>query len=99
MTETKPIVELVDALPEQSVTTYVLDALDFVVPGEWENLTGFDNTVRAVTGQADVAAIQRIRQRASDLYADPASGYQKAVWVYPLTRDFRRQLCTVTPAS
>ena len=37
------IAELVDGLDESSVTVHVLHALDFVVPGEWENLIGLSS--------------------------------------------------------
>ncbi|NER51175.1 MAG: hypothetical protein F6J92_31790 [Symploca sp. SIO1A3] len=39
------IVELVDNLPTDNLTVKVLNALDFIVPGQWENLVGFDNTI------------------------------------------------------
>jgi hypothetical protein len=50
MMTTDPIDQLVNALPERNVTTAILGALDFVVPGEWENVTGWEATIRDVTG-------------------------------------------------
>ncbi len=76
------IAELVDDLDESGVTVYVLQALDFVVPGAWENIVGFDNTIRHVTGEEDPAFIQAIAERANDLYNDPDEGYQRAMWLY-----------------
>ena len=36
------IIEAVEALPQSSVTVTALQALDHVVPGEWDNTTSFD---------------------------------------------------------
>ncbi len=47
------IFELVDNLPEKNLTTMMLKSLDNIVPGEWENTTGFVNTIRKVTGEDD----------------------------------------------
>jgi len=78
----KPIFQLVDELPTNNLTTKVLGMLDFVVPGEWNNLVGFDNTIRAVTGETDESLIQQIGERAVQLYNDSSQGYQRALWLY-----------------
>ncbi len=78
----KPIFELIDELPTNNLTTKVLGMLDFVVPGEWHNLVGFDNTIRVVTGETDEALIQQIGERAVQLYNDSSQGYQRALWLY-----------------
>ena len=78
----KSIIQLVDELPNDSITVKVLNALDFVVPGQWNNLVGFDNTIRAITGESDAKVIQRIRDRAVSLYHDPQKGYQAAIQLY-----------------
>lgn len=80
--KTDPISQLVDELPESSVTIHMLKALDYVVPGQWKNLTGFDNTIRAVTGETSPERIKAIREHALKLYQDEKEGYQKAVWLY-----------------
>ncbi len=54
----KAIFELVDQLPTSNMTTRALKSLDFVVPGEWNNLVGFENTIRDVTGEDDEDVIQ-----------------------------------------
>ncbi|MEB3828699.1 hypothetical protein [Phormidium sp. CCY1219] len=76
------IIEAVDNLPESSVTTYMLRSLDFVVPGEWENLVGFENSIAVVTGKHKEKKIKKIRDRALDLYNDSSLGYQQALWLY-----------------
>jgi hypothetical protein len=78
------IVSLMDKLPQTNVTTYMLKGLDFAVPGQWENITGFDNAVRKITGESDPQVVEEIRQRALTIYNDPSSGYQRAMWYYQL---------------
>lgn len=80
MSET--IFKLVDELPTNNVTVKVLQALDFVVPGEWKNLVGFEETIRVVSGETDQQMIQKIGERAIKLYNDRSQGYQRALWLY-----------------
>lgn len=80
----KSIVELVDNLPSGGVTVMMLKSLDFVVPGEWNNLTGFDNTIQAVTGETDRTLVNKIRDRAIVLYANPNEPYQATVGLYQI---------------
>jgi hypothetical protein len=78
----KSIIQLVDELPSDNITVKVLKALDYVAPGQWDNLVGFDNSIRTITGETDAKVIQRIRDRAAALYIDPQSGYQAAIRLY-----------------
>ncbi|MDQ3712720.1 MAG: hypothetical protein M3388_10945 [Acidobacteriota bacterium] len=78
----KPIYEIVDELPTKGMTVTLLKSLDFVVPGQWLNITGFDNTIRVVTGETDEQMIQQIGERAIQLYNDKTQGYQTALWIY-----------------
>ncbi|AOY81076.1 hypothetical protein BJP36_15380 [Moorena producens JHB] len=78
----KPIYEIVDHLPTKNMTISALKSLDFVVPGEWENLVGFENTIRAITGEEDEEVIQEIGDRAVYLFNDRSQGYQRALWIY-----------------
>ncbi len=78
----KPIYEIVDELPTSGMTVTLLKSLDFVVPGQWQNITGFDNTIRMVTGETDEQIIQQIGERAIHLYNDKTQGYQTALWIY-----------------
>jgi len=80
----KSIIQLVDELPADNITVKVLKALDYVAPGEWNNLVGFDNNIRAITGESDAKVIQKIRDRAAALYYDPQNGYQSAIKVYQI---------------
>ena len=78
----KTIYELVDDLPEKSMTTRLLGALDWVVPGQWKNVVGFEKTIKEVTGETDQEWIQKIGERAIQLYNDKTQGYQRAQWLY-----------------
>jgi hypothetical protein len=78
----KPIQDLVDHLPTGGLTVSMLNALDFVAPGEWQNITGFVNTIQHVTGETDDDVIQQIGERAIYLYNDRSQGYQTAMWLY-----------------
>jgi hypothetical protein len=78
----KPIFELVNELPTNNITTMMLRSLDFVVPGQWNNLVGFENTIREVTGETDEELIQQIGDRAVYLFNDKSQGYQTALWLY-----------------
>ncbi|EAZ90448.1 hypothetical protein [Crocosphaera chwakensis] len=78
----KPIYEIVDELPTNNMTVRVLKTLDYVVPGEWDNLVGFENTIRTVTGETDEEMIQQIGDRAVYLFNDKSQGYQRALWLY-----------------
>jgi len=78
----KPIQKLVDELPTGGLTVSMLNALDFVAPGEWKNTVGFVNTIKTVTGEDDEDLIQQIGERAIYLYNDHSQGYQTALWLY-----------------
>lgn len=78
----KSIIQLVDELPTDNITVKVLKALDYVAPGQWNNLVGFDNTIRVITGETNPQVIQRIRDRAVVLYHEPQQGYQAAIKLY-----------------
>lgn len=76
------IIELLNQLPENNITVKTLKALDFVVPGEWENVVGADRTIEVITGESDADRIIAIRNRAIELYNDNSNGYQGAIWIY-----------------
>ncbi|OIP70652.1 MAG: hypothetical protein AUK43_08555 [Oscillatoriales cyanobacterium CG2_30_40_61] len=78
----KSITQLVDELPTGGITIMVLRGLDFVIPGQWNNLVGFENTVKTITGEDDPAYIQQVSERALWLYNDKNEGYQRALWLY-----------------
>ncbi len=95
----KPIVELVNELPTDNITIKALRALDFVLPGEWDNLVGFENTIRTVTGEDDQDLIQQISDRAVILFNDKGEGYQRALWLYQTISGAGRALGAATLAN
>ena len=74
--------QVIDALPTSGFTVSALRALDFVAPGQWENITGFQNMIQSVTGETDPDYILKVHQRAMELFNDPNEGYQRALWIY-----------------
>ncbi|MGF1461375.1 MAG: hypothetical protein ACFBSG_20405 [Leptolyngbyaceae cyanobacterium] len=76
------IYEKVDNLPDSGLTVRALKTLDVFLPGQWENLTGFDHTIKQVTGETDPAMVQAIGERAIALFNDKSQGYQRALWMY-----------------
>jgi hypothetical protein len=78
----QPIQKALDALPKTNMTTRVLSALDWVVPGQWKNTVGFENMIREVTGETDSQYVRKIGERAITLYNDKTQGYQRAMWLY-----------------
>ncbi|MFO0587520.1 MAG: hypothetical protein U0441_08275 [Polyangiaceae bacterium] len=79
--------EVLEELPEKSVTTRLLHMLDYVVPGEWQNIVNFEQMIKSVTGEEDQSIIQQVGERAIMLYNDPDNGYRNAVWIYRMVDD------------
>lgn len=80
----QPLHLVLEQLPESSLTTRLLAVLDYVVPGQWTNVRNFEQMIKSVTGEEDQTLIQSIGERAIQLYADPAQGYQRAVQIFRL---------------
>ena len=78
---TESINELVDKLPQRNITTMALEALDFVIPGEWDNTVGWNNTITVLTGAQGRDAMA-ISAKAMEIYANERNGYQTAMWLY-----------------
>lgn len=78
----RPIYKVVDDLSKHGLTPALLGALDWVVPGEYSNVTDFQEMIRTVTGSTDEAHIQRVGERAIHLFNDGSQGYQRALWLY-----------------
>lgn len=93
------IIELLDTLPANNITVKSLKALDFVVPGEWENVVGADKTIKAITGEQDANAIMEIRNRAIELYNNRENGYQGAIWFYQTVDNADKALGTMAMAN
>lgn len=72
-------------LPEKNVTVYTLRALDFVVPGEWQNIRSFDEMIQSATGVSDPAKRQAIAAKAKEIFANEETGFQRSLWLYNMT--------------
>ncbi|NOU33557.1 MAG: hypothetical protein HOO96_37145 [Polyangiaceae bacterium] len=83
MSET-PLYKLVEELPSSSLTTRCLGALDYLVPGEWQNVTNFEEMIKRVTGEDDQGVIQQVGERAMALYENEDNGYQRAVSIFKM---------------
>jgi len=95
----KTIYQLVDELPKDDLTVKVLKSLDFVIPGEWTNVVGFEQTIREVTGEEDQDLIQKIGERAITLYNDESQGYKRAMWLYETANKAGSTLGTAAMAN
>lgn len=96
---TQSIIQLVDELPSGNITVKVLKTLDYVVPNQWSNLVGFDQSIRTLTGETDARVIQAIRDRATVLYHDPKQGYQTAIKLYQITDKTDTAMAVATLAN
>ena len=82
MFNTAPISQLVDELPQRSLTTITLKALDFVVPGQWEPSPKFAELVQKISQETRVGRLEAIATHADQLYSGDLHRCQKAVWLY-----------------
>lgn len=83
MNTQETIFEVVDNLPEKSVTTLMLQGLDTIIPGEWSHVHGFERMVTAVTGTTDPQQIAVLRERVQNVYTSNQN-YARAVNLYRL---------------
>lgn len=93
------IIELLDELPSDNLTVKTLKALDFIVPGEWDNTVGCDKTISVITGADDADSVMHIRNRMIELYNDRDNGYQKAMWYYNLVENADKALGAAAMAN
>lgn len=78
------IIASVNQLPTSNVTTTVLGALDFIVPGQWQNTTKFGPLVTEVTGVTDQDTIFAISRQADEMFASSDHYYRSALRVYSM---------------
>jgi len=72
---------LLNQLADSRITPMVLNTLDYVVPGEWENHTSLDAVIRGHLEVTDDAEVAAIKERAEALYmAQPH--YSRAVRLF-----------------
>jgi len=66
------------------LTTRALRILDYVVPGQWGNITDFNALIEDVTKVHDRKMIDKIHVKAMTRYLNRAEGYQTAMRLYQL---------------
>lgn len=69
------------ALAQSRLTPTVLNALDYVVPGEWQNVTSLDDVIRTQLGVVDPTELARIKERALALWQQKPH-YQRALTIF-----------------
>lgn len=74
------IVDTLYELPESDVTVRLLEMLDFVVPGAWENVTDADTMIEVVTGETHPEVVRLISERMDELYGQGRE--ETALWLF-----------------
>ena len=75
------IQQLLAELSTARVTPAVLRALDFVVPGEWVNVTSLEQAIEAYLGVTDPSQVAQIKERSLALWQQRPN-YSRAVTVF-----------------
>ncbi|MEL6181620.1 MAG: hypothetical protein AAFS10_21860 [Myxococcota bacterium] len=95
-----PIYKALESLPTSGLTVTTLKTLDYVVPGQWNNITHFATLIKEVTGEEDESLIQEIGERAIELYNDAEQeSYQTAMRVFHLVDDLDKIAGTAAMAN
>jgi hypothetical protein len=79
-----PVIQTVQSLPTRSLTVTALEALDSVIPGEWTNVTQFDDLIRDVSGEDKPGVVAAIRKQALGLQNENRARYTQALQLYNL---------------
>lgn len=98
MFDTPTISTLVDKLPQRSITTMVLGALDFMVPGQWKTYPDFATMATEITGEKRPGKLQALCHHADQLYNNQQKGAQRAVWLYQSVDGSDRMLAAASLA-
>lgn len=67
------------ALPTDNITVKVLNALDTIVPGQWENIRSLDAMITRTTGLDGQGVKEDLRQQLAALNSQP---YERALWLF-----------------
>ena len=78
----QPIYKTLDELNRRGMTLRMMKMCDWVIPGKYVNVVGFEETIRYVTGETDPDFVQQVGERAIELFNDKKEGYQRALWLY-----------------
>ena len=93
------IQQALSSLPTSGVTVSLLNALDSIVPGQWENITSFEAMIPRVTGLTQPGIVEDVRARALALSQDDSKQYDKALWLFQSIDTMDRVAAGATVAS
>jgi len=94
------VIDTVEALPTTGLTVSALEALDYIVPGEWSNVTSFDAIIAEVCGEgASPKLIAQVRHTAKVLEMQDPARFQQAVQIYNLVDDVDKAAAAVAAAG
>lgn len=77
------VITALEALPTSGLTITALQTLDKAIPGEWQNVTLFDQLASDATGQTHPAVLAAVRERAAKLELEHAH-YGRALQIFQL---------------
>ncbi|MEZ4322780.1 MAG: hypothetical protein R3F61_35255 [Myxococcota bacterium] len=78
------IIASFEALPATGLTVTALQALDFAVPGQWDNPRDFNALLAEVSGVTKPSVLAQIRSRAQAMDVANTGHYAEALRVYQL---------------
>jgi len=92
------LAEALGGLSGGDLTVKLLELLDFVVPGEWENATTMAEVVAAETGESHPEVVRRVTERAEALFAS-GSSYSTALTLFEAVDTIDRLASATAVAS
>jgi len=94
------VIDAVEALPKSGLTVSALEALDYIVPGEWSNVTSFDAIVAEICGgNAPPKLLAQVRHTAKSIELGDSERYAQAVKIYELVDDVDKAAAAVAAAG
>ncbi|MEL6181586.1 MAG: hypothetical protein AAFS10_21690, partial [Myxococcota bacterium] len=88
-----------EKLPKSGVTVTVLSTLDYVVPGEWKNITDWETMITEVTGVTDPVQVARIGQKAEELFQSSETYYSTALTIFETVDTLDKAVAAAALAS
>lgn len=79
---TRSLALTLSELPSSGMTLSLLELLDQIIPGQWENQTDLHQIVASATGEQVPAVIQEIAALAEGIFADPTAHWNLALALY-----------------
>ena len=93
------IVTLLNDLPGNDLTVKLLEMLDFLVPGQWENTTDITAMIEREVGESHPEVVRRVAQRVDAMYADSSNRYDTAMWLFDSIDTLDKVASAATVAS